>query len=194
LGFAHASEIGTVTDRVSTAGLEIAGPSVEANLSGRVLRRWYRSVHMESFDAHRARALLGTRAQIVGMTNRMSNHIRGVHGLRFDRRVEILTADRADTAPIVRPCWMPGGNSASRFRPFTPARTLMYEAAVVLMTRAKQASSLKYWADTIAERSRARKARLALARKLSVILHSIWRSRGRVQLLQACDPGLTNFY
>ena len=29
---------------------------------------WYRPVHVKSFDAHRARALLGARAQLVGMT------------------------------------------------------------------------------------------------------------------------------
>jgi transposase len=39
---------------------------------------WYRSVHVKSLDAHRARALLGARAQLVGMTTRWSNHIRGV--------------------------------------------------------------------------------------------------------------------
>ncbi len=52
----------------------------------------------------------------------------------------------------------------------------MYEAAVVLMTRQKRASGLKDWADAIAKRSGAGKPRIALARKLSVILHSIWRS------------------
>jgi hypothetical protein len=52
----------------------------------------------------------------------------------------------------------------------------MYEAAVVLMTRVKRASGLKEWADVIAKRSGAGKARIALARKLAVILHSIWRS------------------
>ena len=36
---------------------------------------WYRSVHVKSLDAHRARALLGARAQLVGMTTRLSNHI-----------------------------------------------------------------------------------------------------------------------
>jgi transposase len=222
---------------------------------------WYRSVHVKSFDAHRARALLGARAQLVGMTTRLSNHIRGVlktfgmlpgamRGLRFDRRVETLVADRADLAPIVRPmldAWrqlreqistfdkavralvksdpicrrlmsVPGigvlsvlayvstvedptrfgrSRSVGAHLGLTPrqyqsgemdragkiskcgdtlARTLMYEAAVVLMTRVKRASGLKDWADAIAKRSGAGKARIALARKLSVILHSIWRS------------------
>ena len=78
---------------------------------------WYRSVHVKSLDAHRARALLGARAQLVGMTTRLSNHIRGLlktfgllpgamRGLPFDRRVEALLADRDDLAPIVRPMLM----------------------------------------------------------------------------------------
>jgi transposase len=222
---------------------------------------WYRSVHVKSFDSHRARALLGARAQLVGMTTRLSNHIRGVlktfgmlpgaiRGLPFDRRVETLLADRDDGAPIVRPmlaAWrqlrrqiaafdkavrtlvksspacrllmsVPGigvlsalayvstvedptrfarSRAVGAHLGLTPrqyqsgevdrsgrisrcgdtlARTLMYEAAVVLLTRVKRASSLKDWAQAIARRSGVGKARVALARKLSVILHSIWRS------------------
>ena len=222
---------------------------------------WYRPVHVKSFDSHRARALLGARAQLVGMTTRLSNHIRGVlktfgllpgamRGLPFDRRVEALLADRPDVTPIVHPmlaAWrqlreqiaafdkavrtlvkaspvcrllmsVPGIGALSvlayvstvedptRFARsravgahlgLTPrqyqsgeidrrgrisrcgdalARTLMYEAAVVILTRVKRASSLKDWAHAIARRSGAGKARVALARKLSVILHSIWRS------------------
>src|SRR6201993_3424801 len=30
---------------------------------------WYRSVHVKSFDSHRARAMLGARTQLVGMTS-----------------------------------------------------------------------------------------------------------------------------
>ena len=73
---------------------------------------WYRPVHVKSLDAHRARALLGARAQLVGMTTRLSNQIRGVlktfgllpgamRGLSFDRRVEALLAERDDLAPVV---------------------------------------------------------------------------------------------
>ena len=222
---------------------------------------WYRSVHVKSLDAHRARSLLGARAQLVGMTTRLSNHIRGMlktfgllpgamRGLPFDRRVEALLADRDDLALIARPmlvAWrhlreqiaafdkevralakndptcrllmsVPGIGVVSvlayvstvedptRFRRsrtvgahmgLTPrqyqsgevdrsgrisrcgdtlARTLLYEAAVVILTRVKRASSLKDWALAIAKRSGIGKARVALARKLSVILHSIWRS------------------
>jgi transposase len=62
---------------------------------------WYRAVHVKSFDSHRTRAFLGARSQLVGMTTRLSNHIRGVlktfgllagamRGLSFDRKVEAL--------------------------------------------------------------------------------------------------------
>jgi transposase len=46
----------------------------------------------------------------------------------------------------------------------------------VILTRVKRASQLKDWALAIARRSGAGKARVALARKLTVILHSIWQS------------------
>jgi len=75
---------------------------------------WYRSVHVKSFESHRARALLGARTQLTGMTTRLSNHIRGVlktfgllpgamRGLPFDRKVEALLLDRSDVALVVRP-------------------------------------------------------------------------------------------
>lgn len=222
---------------------------------------WYRSVHVKSFEAHRARALLGARSQLVGMTTRLSNHIRGVlktfgllpgamRGMRFDRRVEALVADRPDVAPIVLPMLMTWRQVREQIAAFdkavrtlvrqsstcrllmsvpgigaltvlgyvntiedparfansravgahlglTPrqyqsgesdrsgrisrcgdvlARTLLYEAAVVILSRVKRPSSLKEWALAIARKSGIGKARVALARKLSVILHSIWRS------------------
>ena len=173
-----------------------------------------------------------------------------MRGVRFDRRVEALIADRPDISPLVAPmlsAWrelreqiavfdkavrvlvrheptcrllmsVPGIGALSvlayvstvekpeRFRQsravgahlgITPckyhsgeidrsgrisrcgdslARTLMYEAAVVILTRVKRRSHLQDWALAIAKRSGPGKARVALARKLSVILHSIWRT------------------
>jgi transposase len=40
----------------------------------------------------------------------------------------------------------------------------------------KRSLHLKDWAEAIGRRSGPGKARVALARKLSVILHSVWRS------------------
>jgi transposase len=222
---------------------------------------WYRAVHVKSLDAHRARALLGARAQLVGMTTQLSNMVRGVlktfgllpgtgRGVRFDRKVESLLEGAPEIALIVRPLlatWRQlrdqvavfdkavqqrvradpicrllmtvrgiGALSSlmyvstiedpSRFSRsgavgahlgLTPrryqsgeidrsghisrcgdglARTLMYEAAVVILHRVKRSLQLKDWAEAIERRAGSGKARVALARKLSVILHSVWRS------------------
>ena len=50
-------------------------------------------------------------------------------------------------------------------------RTALYEAANVILTRPVKGSSLKSWAMQVAKRAGMRKAKVALARKLAVILH-----------------------
>lgn len=54
-------------------------------------------------------------------------------------------------------------------------RTLLYEAANVMLTRYKGALKLKDWALAIARRSTMRKARIALARRLAIIMHAMLR-------------------
>src|SRR5690348_7124623 len=50
-------------------------------------------------------------------------------------------------------------------------RTALYEAANVILTRPVKASSLKSWGMRLAGRAGMRKAKVALARKLAVLLH-----------------------
>ncbi len=52
-------------------------------------------------------------------------------------------------------------------------RTLLYEAANVMLTRYKGQLKLKDWAFSIAKRSTMRKARVALARRLDIIMHAM---------------------
>lgn len=54
-------------------------------------------------------------------------------------------------------------------------RTLLYEAANVMLTRYKGDLKLKDWALAIAKRSNMRKARIALARRLAIIMHAMLR-------------------
>jgi transposase len=54
-------------------------------------------------------------------------------------------------------------------------RTLLYEAANVMLTRYKRPLKLKDWALAIAKRSTMRKARIALARRLAIIMHAMLR-------------------
>jgi transposase len=53
-------------------------------------------------------------------------------------------------------------------------RTLLYEAAQVVMTRVQKWSWLKAWAMNVAKRRGRQKAIVALARRLAVIMHRIW--------------------
>jgi transposase len=53
-------------------------------------------------------------------------------------------------------------------------RSYLYEAANVLLTRVAKWSALKAWGVRLAKRSGLRKAKVAVARKLAVILHRMW--------------------
>jgi transposase len=53
-------------------------------------------------------------------------------------------------------------------------RVALFEAAHVIMTRVRAWSSLKAWAMAVARRRGARRAKVALARKLGVVLHRMW--------------------
>jgi transposase len=53
-------------------------------------------------------------------------------------------------------------------------RGYLYEAANVLLTRVAKWSALKAWGIRLAKRSGLRKTKVAVARKLAVILHRMW--------------------
>ena len=61
-------------------------------------------------------------------------------------------------------------------------RTALYEAANVLLSRTTRFSALKRWVKRwgleVAKRRGLRRATVAVARKLSVVLHRIWRDGG----------------
>jgi transposase len=53
-------------------------------------------------------------------------------------------------------------------------RMYLFEAANVLLTRVTKWSALKAWGTRLAKRNGLRKAKVAVARKLAVILHRMW--------------------
>ena len=79
---AHSLDVTCLDARHASAALKMQMNKTDQNDAeglAQIMRTgWYRSVHVKSLDAHRARALLGARAQLVGMTTRLSNHIRGL--------------------------------------------------------------------------------------------------------------------
>lgn len=55
-------------------------------------------------------------------------------------------------------------------------RRCLFEAANAIFCRKLGGSRLRNWANTIADRTGPRKAKVALARKLAVTLHAMWRT------------------
>lgn len=53
-------------------------------------------------------------------------------------------------------------------------RSLLFEAAGVLLFRNRQTSALKEWGLKLSRRAGTRKARVAVARKLAVLMHRLW--------------------
>lgn len=54
-------------------------------------------------------------------------------------------------------------------------RTALYEAATTLLNRVARWSALKAWAVRVAKARGVKRARVALARKMAVVLHRMWR-------------------
>ncbi|HEY0908953.1 MAG TPA: IS110 family transposase [Bradyrhizobium sp.] len=66
------------------------------------------------------------------------------------------------------------------------ARTALYEAAHTLLVRSKKWSSLRAWGMKIAKNRGMARARVAVARKLAVILHRMWRDEAEFRF--GSDP------
>lgn len=80
-----------------------------------------------------------------------------------------LTPRRYESGEISR-----NGRVSKRGDGFT--RKCLYEAANAIYCRSLGGPRLRTWAKAIAERTGPRKAKVALARKLAVILHAMWRT------------------
>ena len=64
-------------------------------------------------------------------------------------------------------------------------RKHLYEAATTLLTRVSAFSSLKAWGLRLAKLSGFKKARVAVARKLAVVLHAMWKTKTEFRWSQA---------
>jgi transposase len=53
-------------------------------------------------------------------------------------------------------------------------RSYLYEAANIMLTRSRGSNPLKSWGSNLAKRAGFKKARVALARKMAVVLHRMW--------------------
>ena len=80
-----------------------------------------------------------------------------------------LTPKRYESGEVSR-----NGRVSKRGDRFT--RKCLYEAANAIYCRKLGGSRLRNWAKAVAERTGPRKAKVALARKVAVTLHAMWRS------------------
>jgi transposase len=67
-------------------------------------------------------------------------------------------------------------------------RSVLYEAAHIILTMPVKGGSLKSWAAKLAQRAGMRKAKVALARKLAVILHRMLADGTSFGAAKACGP------
>ncbi|MBI1220937.1 MAG: IS110 family transposase [Rhodobacteraceae bacterium] len=85
-----------------------------------------------------------------------------------------LTPIRYESGEISR-----NGRVSKRGNKFT--RKCLFEAANAILNRNLGGSRLRSWARAIAERTGPRKAKVALARKLAVTLHAMWRTKASIR-------------
>jgi transposase len=250
--------------RHAKAALDTAPNKTDANdadgLSLLAEAGFFREVRVKSPAAMRVRALIGGRAQLVGISTQLSNHIRGVMktfglivpkggGRIFEANVRTLLAGQEALASIILPLletWRTVRAQAARLdrqlmavaRASAPCRLMMtapgvgaltalsyasmiedpanfknaravgayigltarsyqsgeidydghiskrgdkhvrallYEAAILVLTRVRSASVLRTWGLKLKERVGFKRAAVAVARKLSVIMHAMWR-------------------
>ena len=55
-------------------------------------------------------------------------------------------------------------------------RSALYEAANCLLSRVKRKSALQVWGKALALAKGGKRARVAVARKLAILLHRLWQS------------------
>src|SRR5258708_7488838 len=111
---------------------------------------WFKEVHVKDIDSHTVRALLASRALLVKIKRDHDNHVRGLLnnlGLVIGR---------------------------AKFTVFAMLRSYLFEEAGVLLARVPKWSAVKAWGVRLAKRNGLRKAKVAVARKLAVILHRMW--------------------
>ena len=153
---------------------------------------------MKSLRAHALRSLISARKKLVGQRVTLENQIRGlavVFGVRLPRALTAAFIDNALRASegIAGLSAAMRGLIAARTAVMSAVaaidadtggiskcgdrwvRTPLYEAANVMLTRYKGQLKLKDWAFAIARRSTMRKAKVALARRLAIIMHAMLR-------------------
>jgi transposase len=174
-------------------GLKV-GPTTPKRFAGRIGELTAGQATLEAVAA----ALLAVHTVLLRELNGFEKHLREI--ARSDKRVRLLMSTPGVGA-IVALTYVSAIDDPGRFKSsktvgahfgLTPSkyqsgetdvsgritkigdgavRTMLYEAANVILTRPIKTGGLKSWAMKLAKRAGMKKAKVALARKLAVVLH-----------------------
>ena len=138
---------------------------------------WFRPVHCKSPGSQEVRALLVARKQLLGKLLDVEFSIRGI--LRgFGLKMGMVTRKAVGALLGLTPRKYQSGETDVTGHVScvgdTMARTALYEAANAILSRVTRFSALKRWGMDVAKRRGMKRAKVALARKLGVILHRMW--------------------
>ena len=149
---------------------------------------WFREVAVKSEQSQQVRSMLVARFRLVSIRRDPENQMRSVPGIgvvtaltfrptiddpsRFSSAAQVgaylgLTPRRKQSGELDR------NGKISRWGDRL-LRSYLYEAASVLLHRTKRWSALKAWGMRLAKRIGMKKTKVAIARKIAVILHCIW--------------------
>src|SRR5665811_575599 len=157
----------------------------------------YRPVHVKTLRSQKLRMLLTHRKLLQSKAIAIDNDLRGtlrnfglkvgvVGTVKFEARIKELIENLPDLAILVEPLLIVRrvlreqiGILHRRLLAIVRdddvcRRLMLYEAAQVMLTRTIKWSWLKAWAMKIARHRGMKKAIVALARRLAVIMHRIW--------------------
>lgn len=123
-------------------------------------------------DAHHAKAVL--KMQINKSDRNDAAGIARIMQTGWSKEVHVKDID-SHSARRCRPCVRRGRLDRSHLEVRRgDATECLFEAAGVLLTRVPKWSTVKAWGAKLAKPNGLRKAKVAVARKLAVILHRMW--------------------
>ena len=166
---------------------------------------WFKAVQVKSRPSQELRTLLTAREFYVNKLRNHENEIRGLLRLTENYEIcrRFMTIPGvgpvtalAFKATIDDPTSFRRSNDVGAHLGLTPrqhqsgetdvrgrisrsgdafTRTALFTAAHVMLTRSRQWTAIRAWGVRIAQRSNLKKAKIAVARKMAVIMHRMWR-------------------
>ena len=150
---------------------------------------WYSRVHVKSLEGHQIRALLASRKAILKKCVDLENELRGllrVFGVRLASKVphgayDAVVREQVGTESLLARALLPLLDARKvlyhtylKLDNEVKAIVRLYVAAHSLLSRSATWSSLKAWGVRLAKTRGHRRAVVAVARKLAVIMHKMW--------------------